>query len=67
MEIYLFGVPTIVIMCIDQWSSKSVLEYIQEQFDSVTFGVSKKNDKIWNTFILLVQSSAKIKILKVFL
>ena len=41
MATFLSGVSTIVIMCIVRWSSRAFLEYIREQVNSFTFGVSK--------------------------
>ena len=41
---FLSGVPTII-MRIGRWSSEAFLEYIWEQVESFTFGVSKK--MIW--------------------
>ena len=42
MTMFLSGVPTIIIMRIDRWSSEVFSEYIREQVESFTFGVSKK-------------------------
>ena len=42
MAMFLSGVPTIVIMRIGRWSSEAFLEYIREQVESFTFGVSRK-------------------------
>ena len=42
MAMFLSGVPTIIIMRIGRWSSEAFLEYIREQVESFTFGVSKK-------------------------
>ena len=45
MAMFLSGVPTIIIMRIGRWSSESFLEYIREQVESFTFGVSRKIPK----------------------
>ena len=42
MAMFLSGVPTIVIMRIGRWSSEAFLEYIREQVEKFTFGVSRK-------------------------
>ena len=42
MTMFLSGIPTIIIMRIDRWSSEAFLEYIREQVESFTFRVSKK-------------------------
>ena len=42
MAMLLLGVSTIVIMRIGRWSSEAFLEYIREQVESFTFGVSRK-------------------------
>ena len=42
MAMFLSGVPTIVIMRIGRWSSEAFLEYIREQVENFTFGVSSR-------------------------
>ena len=42
IAMFLSGVPTIIIMRIGRWNSEIFLEYIREQVESFTFGVSKK-------------------------
>ena len=42
MAMYLSGVSTIVITRVGRWSSEAFLEYIREQVEHFTFGVSKK-------------------------
>ena len=42
MAMFLSGVVTIVIMGIGRWSSEAFLEYIREQVEQFTQGVSKK-------------------------
>ena len=37
MTMFLSGVPTIIIMRIDRWSSEVFSEYIREQVESFTF------------------------------
>ena len=39
---FLLGVATIIIMRIGRWSSEAFLEYIREQVEQFTMGVSKK-------------------------
>ena len=39
---FLSGVATIIIMRIGRWSSEAFLEYIREQVEQFTLGVSKK-------------------------
>ena len=39
---FLAGVATIIIMRIGRWSSEAFLEYIREQVEQFTLGVSKK-------------------------
>ena len=39
---FLSGVPTIIIMRIGRWSSEAFLEYIREQVEQFTLGVSKR-------------------------
>ena len=39
---FLSGVPTIIIMRIGRWSSEAFLEYIREQVEQFTLGVSTK-------------------------
>ena len=45
MAMFLSRVPTIIIMRIGRWSSEAFLEYIREQVESFTFGVSRKMTK----------------------
>ena len=42
MAMFLSGVATIIIMRIGRWSSEAFLEYIREQVEQFTMGVSKK-------------------------
>ena len=42
MAMFLSGVPTVIIIRIGRWSSEAYLEYIREQVESFTFGVSRK-------------------------
>ena len=42
MAMFLSGVATIIIMRIGRWSSEAFLEYIREQIEQFTLGVSKK-------------------------
>ena len=42
MAMFLSGVPTIIIMRIGRWNTEIFLEYIREQVECFTFGVSKK-------------------------
>lgn len=42
MAMFLSGVSTIIIQRIGRWSSKAFLEYIREQVESFTVGVSQK-------------------------
>ena len=42
MAMFLSGVTTIIIMRIGRWSSEAFLEYIREQVEQFTLGVSKK-------------------------
>ena len=42
MAMFLAGVATIIIMRIGRWSSEAFLEYIREQVEQFTLGVSKK-------------------------
>ena len=42
MAMFLSGVPTIIIMRIGRWSSEAFLEYIREQVEQFTLGVSKR-------------------------
>ena len=46
MEIFLSGTPVITIMRVGRWSSEAFLEYIQEQVESFTFGVSRRMLKL---------------------
>ena len=39
---FLSGVSEIIIQCIGQWESFAFLEYIREQVENFTYGVSKK-------------------------
>ena len=42
MAMFLAGVATIIIMRVGRWSSEAFLEYIREQVEQFTWGVSKK-------------------------
>ena len=42
MAMFLSGTPTIIIMRIGRWSSEAFLEYIREQIEQFTWGVSQK-------------------------
>ena len=42
MTMFLSGVATIIIMRIGRWSSEAFMEYIREQVETFTFGVSAK-------------------------
>ena len=42
MAMFLAGVATIIIMRVGRWSSEAFLEYIREQVEQFTLGVSKK-------------------------
>ena len=42
MAMFLAGVVTVVIMRVGRWSSEAFLEYIREQVEQFTWGVSKK-------------------------
>jgi hypothetical protein len=42
MAMFLSGVYLIVIQRVGRWSSKAFLEYIQDQVESFTLGVSQK-------------------------
>ena len=42
MAMVLSGISTIIIQRVGRWSSEAFLEYIREQVDSFTFGVSEK-------------------------
>ena len=41
MAMFLAGTPTIIIMRIGRWSSEAFLEYIREQVEQFTQGVSR--------------------------
>ena len=41
MEIFLSGTSVIIMMRVGRWSSEAFLEYIREQVESFTFGVSQ--------------------------
>ena len=42
MAMFLSGISTIIIQQIARWSSEAFLEYIREQVESFSFGVTKK-------------------------
>ena len=42
MAMFLSGISTIIIQRIGRWSSEAFLEYIREQVESFSFGVTKK-------------------------
>ena len=42
MAMFLSGISTIIIRRVGRWSSEAFLEYIREQVEAFTFGVSKK-------------------------
>ena len=42
MAMFLSGISTIIIQRVGRWSSEAFLEYIREQVESFTFGVSQK-------------------------
>ena len=51
MAIFLSGTPVIIVMRVGIWSIKSFLEYIREQVEYFTFGVSQrmlKFEECWN-------------------
>ena len=52
MAMFLSRVPTIIIMRIGRWSSEAFLEYIREQVESFTFGVSRKMTKFEYVYTL---------------
>lgn len=46
MAMFLSGISTIIIRRVGRWSSEAFLEYIREQVESFTYGVSQKDVKI---------------------
>ena len=59
MAMFLSGVSTIIIQRVGRWSSEAFLEYIREQVESFTIGVSKKMLKFEHFHILNAASDVQ--------
>ena len=52
MAMFLSGTPTIIIMRVGRWLSKAFLEYIRDQVETFTYGVSRRMIKCEKFFDL---------------